>query len=84
MKSKVKSFLISIVIGAILGIILIRPLMVSSHAFDDHEKTSINQNIFAAPNLGQTMQAMFFGVLICVFLNFWLQRRIAKSKDDKK
>lgn len=84
MKTKFKSFAIAIIVGALLGLLLIRPLMTSMHAFDDHEKIEIEGSLFSSANLEQTLQAMVFGIAICVFLNFWFQRFRVKSKNDNK
>lgn len=50
MKTKFKSFAIAIIVGALLGLLLIRPLMTSMHAFDDHEKIEI-EGTYSLPQI---------------------------------
>jgi len=88
MKSSFKSYLISVLLGLIAGLMFIRPLMTSSHAFDDHaddtSKTSLGMiTMFDSNNLEGTVQAAVLGVAVLVFLNFYLRKMGRRSKANK-
>lgn len=88
MKSSFKSYFISVILGLIAGLLFIRPLMTSSHAFDDHadatSKTSLGMmTMFDTNNLEGTAQAAVLGVAVVVFLNFYFRKMGRHSKANK-
>ena len=88
MKSSFKSYFISVILGLIAGLLFIRPLMSSSHAFDDHadanSKTSLGMlAMFDRNNLEGTIQAAVLGIAVVVFLNFYFRKIGIRSKANK-
>ena len=88
MKSPIKSYAISVILGLIAGLFFVRPLMMSSHAFDDHEdvtsKTSRGMfTMFDTNNLEGTVQAAALGVAVVLFLNFYLRKMGIRLKANK-
>lgn len=87
MKSSFKSYFISVVLGLIAGLLFIRPLMTSAHAFDDHadpnSKTGGMLTMFDTNNLEGTVQAAVLGVAVLVFLNFYFRKMGRRSKANK-
>lgn len=88
MKSSFKSYSISVISGIIAGLLFIRPLMATSHAFDDHAGATSTAStgimtMFDSNNLEGTVQAIMLGVAVCVFLNFYLRKMGKRSKANK-
>ena len=83
MKSIIKSYSIAIVIGVLFAILLIRPLMNSTHGLDDHtgntpSSTNLHNDfngMFTPENVNQTLKALLLGVGSSLFLNYFLRSK---------
>ena len=90
MKSIIKSYAIAIVIGVLFAMLLIRPLMTSTHGLDDHAANTASPNsmhndfngMFTPENINQTVKALLLGVGSSLFLNYFLRSKRSKPEND--
>ena len=84
---KKKSVILSMVIGILLGIIVIRPIWKSIHALDndhgdtswlDFMKTSFVE-VFSLEHLDETLWSVVFGIGLCILFFMINARRVKKS-----
>lgn len=84
---KKKSIILSAVIGILLGIIVIRPIWKTIHAFDStHGDTSWADfmitsfvEVFALEHLDETLWSVLFGVILCILFAMIRTRRSKKT-----
>lgn len=86
---KKKSIILSVVIGILLGIIVIRPIWKSIHALDndhgdtswlDFMKTSFVE-VFSLEHLDETLWSAVFGIALSVLV-FMIKARRVKRKGE--
>lgn len=84
---KKRSIILSVVIGILLGIIVLRPIWKSIHALDsdhgdtswlDFMKTSFVE-VFSMEHLDETLWSAVFGIALCILLFMINARRVKKS-----
>lgn len=89
MKSIIKSYSIAVVLGILFAILLIRPLMNSTHGLDDHTDNTSSTNshndfndMFTPENRGETVRALLLGVGSSLFINYFLRKKRDQSGND--